>query len=195
MSVETLTPVKTVLHVGCGINNPNNLHKAFRTSDWQEVRLDIAPEVQPDILADIKHMPVVQDNSVDAIWSSHNIEHLYWHEVPLALREFYRVLKPGGLVYLATPNLQVVAQYIAEGNLEEAIYQSPSGPIAAIDIFYGHRASVCVGSEYMAHKTGFTPKTLTLRLQEAGFERVQTENVRTNLYGLGYKPKKLSGKA
>ena len=43
--------------------------------------------------------------SVDAVFSSHNIEHLYPHEVPLALKEFMRVLKPDGFVLMTCPDL------------------------------------------------------------------------------------------
>jgi predicted SAM-dependent methyltransferase len=50
-------------------------------------------------------MPVAT-GSVDAIWSSHNLEHLQRHEVPLALREFFTVLKPQGLLLLELPNLR-----------------------------------------------------------------------------------------
>jgi len=32
-------------------------------------------------------MPMVASRSYDAIWSSHNLGHLYAHEVPLALAE------------------------------------------------------------------------------------------------------------
>ena len=83
---------KRVLHVGCGIYAEEKLHGVFRGSDWQEIRVDIDPAVKPDIQASItdlrKH---VLDASVDAIWSSHNIEHVYDHEVDRVLREFVRV--------------------------------------------------------------------------------------------------------
>jgi predicted SAM-dependent methyltransferase len=39
-------------------------------------------------------MSALATGSVDAVVSSHNMEHLYPHEVPLALAEFVRVLKP-----------------------------------------------------------------------------------------------------
>ncbi len=179
--------VKTVLHVGCGQPNPNNLHPHFRNDGWKEVRLDIDPSVQPDIVGDITNMSLVQDASVDAIWSSHNIEHLWAHEVPLAFREFFRVLKPDGFVYVATPNLQAVAKHIAEGNLEEPLYVSPSGPVSAIDILYGFRPSLRDGHHYMAHKTGFTGHTLGRRMQEVGFKDVKVQVDGLNLWGLGYK--------
>ena len=181
------TEVKTVLHVGCGQPNPNNLHSHFRNDGWNEVRLDIDPSVQPDIVGDITNMNLVPDSSVDAVWSSHNIEHLWAHEVPLAFREFFRVLKADGFVYVATPNLQAVAKHVAEGNLEEPLYVSPSGPVCAIDILYGFRPSLSQGHHYMAHKTGFTAQTLGRRMQEVGFQDVKVQIDGLNLWGLGYK--------
>ena len=41
-------------------------------------------------------MPAVEDAYVDAVFSSHNIEHLYAHEVAEALSEFKRVLNEDG---------------------------------------------------------------------------------------------------
>jgi hypothetical protein len=35
------------------------------------------------------------------------------------------------------PDLQKAAAYIAQGKLEEPIYQSPAGPISALDICFG----------------------------------------------------------
>lgn len=183
------TGVKTVLHVGCGHYNPKKLHQQFRNDGWKEIRFDIDPAVQPDILGDMTNMSAVSDGSVDAVWSSHNIEHLYWHDVPVALREFNRVLKIGGFVYLTLPDIQAVAKHVAEGKLEDPLYDSPAGPISAIDILYGHRASITRGNHFMAHKTAFTAKTLSQRLYEAGFDNVRTQSENLNLWAIGYKRK------
>ena len=166
---------KTVLHVGCGPNVAHRLHPTFHTAQWHELRLDIDPEHQPDIVADIMDMSVVGSGSVDAIWSSHNLEHLYSHEVPVALNEFYRVLKPGGLALITLPDLQTVAAYIAQGRLEDVLYESPAGPILAIDVVYGHRASVARGNQFMAHKTGFTAQSLGQKLLDVGFAKVEVK--------------------
>ena len=37
----------------------------------------------------------------DAVFSSHNLEHLYPHQVKEALAEFYRVLKPEGMIVIS----------------------------------------------------------------------------------------------
>ena len=68
---------RRVLHVGCGHPNPRKLHVTFREPGWTEVRLDIDPKVKPDIVGTMTQMDEVADSSVDAVWSSHNIEHLY----------------------------------------------------------------------------------------------------------------------
>ena len=51
----------------------------------------------------------------------------------------------------------------------EAAYQSPAGPIAPIDILYGHRPSVAGGNDYMTHKCGFTAPVLVATIKAAGF--------------------------
>jgi SAM-dependent methyltransferase len=167
------TDGKLVLHVGCGSPNPESLHERFRGPEWREVRLDIDPGVNPDILASIVDMSSVKTASVDAIWSSHNLEHVFSHEVPVVLRGFFRVLRPGGEALITMPDLEQVAKLIARGKLEDPAYVSPAGPIAPLDILYGHRASIQKGNEFMAHRTGFTAATLRQKMSEAGFVDVE----------------------
>lgn len=116
------------------------------------MRLDIDSAVKPDIIGTMTDISAVADGSVDAIFSSHNIEHLYPHEVPLALGEFMRVLKPDGFSVITCPDLQSVAALVAEDKLLDPAYTSPAGAIAPLDILYGHRASMAAGNTYMAHR-------------------------------------------
>jgi protein O-GlcNAc transferase len=184
---ETGSPEKTVLHVGCGPYRRDSLHKTFRTNEWLEVRLDIDPSVKPDIIGTITDMSGVQSESVDAVYSSHNLEHVYNHEVPGALAEFYRVLKPGGFALITLPDIQKVAEYVAEGNLEDTLYVSPAGPIAAIDILYGLGEAIARGNHYMAHRTGFTAQSLAKKMQEAGFRDIEVRRENLDLWATGYK--------
>jgi Methyltransferase domain len=161
-----------VLHVGCGAYGREKLPPVFRHSDWREIRLDIDPNVSPDFVASITDMRVIPDGVIDAVYSSHNVEHLYPHEVPLALREMHRVLKATGLAFIQLPDLQEVARHIAEGKLEDALYVSSMGPISPIDILYGHRPSIADGNIFMAHRTGFTGETLGAALIKSGFAAV-----------------------
>jgi SAM-dependent methyltransferase len=161
--------VVRVLHVGCGAYGRGKLPPVFRHADWREIRLDIDPNVSPDFVASITDMRAIPDAAVDAVYSSHNIEHLYPHEVPVALREMRRVLKPTGFAFIQLPDLQSVAAHIVEGRLDDPLYVSSMGAIAPLDILYGHRSSLAEGNLFMAHRTGFTGKTLGSALIKAGF--------------------------
>lgn len=161
-----------LLHVGCGPSRKAQTTAGFVGDDWTELRLDIDPGVSPDIVGTMTDMGAVADASVDAVFSSHNIEHLYPHEVPVALAEFLRVLKPAGFVVITCPDLQSVASLVAEDRLTEPAYQSPAGPIAPLDILYGHRPAMAAGNLYMAHRCGFTERVLGDTLRASGFPSV-----------------------
>jgi len=161
-----------VLHVGCGSSTIANMAPGFRDGSWRELRFDINPAYDVDFVGTMTDMRAVESESVDALYSSHNIEHVFAHEVNPALREFHRVLKPGGFAVVTCPDIVSVAKQIAEGRIEEPLYQSPTGPIYALDVIYGHSGAIIRGETYMAHRTGFSQRTLGLHGQQAGFARV-----------------------
>ena len=162
--------MKKLLHVGCGPKRKSQTTKEFNQAEWQEVRLDIDPAVQPDVIGTMTDMSAVESNSVDAVFSSHNIEHLYPHEVPVALAEFRRVLKEEGFIVITCPDLKSVCSLVAQDKLTEVAYTSPAGPISPIDILFGHRSALSQGNLYMAHRCGFTQKVLRNTLLAAGFQ-------------------------
>jgi predicted SAM-dependent methyltransferase len=179
---------KIVLNAGCGYPSPQNLHARFHSSEWREIRVDIDPAVEPDFVCSITALTPIASRSVDAVWSSHNLEHIYQHEVPSALGEFARVLKPGGAILLTTPNLQKAAEFVAQDRLEHEIYRSPAGPITPLDMIFGHTASLARGHGFMAHKTGFTVHTLQRLLLDAGFTDVQMSQDQFDLWASARKP-------
>ena len=166
--------MKRFLHVGCGRKKKDQTTKGFRTDDWAELRLDINKAVEPDVVGTMTDMSQLESDSVDAIFSSHNIEHLYPHEVNLALKEFLRVLRVSGFAVITCPDLQSVCDLVVQDKLTDPAYVSPAGPIAPIDILYGHRASMSSGNTYMAHRCGFTQKVLAATLYATGFKTVVT---------------------
>ena len=93
--------------------------------------------MEPDIVGSMTDMSVVADESVDAVWSSHNLEHLFAHEVHIALSEFCRVIKKDGFALITLPDVEAIAKEVVKGNLEGVLYQSPAGPISPIDVIWG----------------------------------------------------------
>jgi hypothetical protein len=166
--------IKTFLHVGCGPVHKENTTAEFSSDNWRELRFDIDANVNPDYVGTMTDMSAIKDSFVDAIYSSHNIEHLYAHEVAQALSEFKRVLNEDGFLIVTCPDLQEVAKLVAEDKLTEVAYTSPAGPITPLDILYGFRASVAQGNTHMAHRCGFTATALRGTLVAAGFASVAT---------------------
>lgn len=165
---------KVLLHVGCGPVTIDHIPlRGFQSSAWRETRLDADPNVDPDIVGTMTDMSAVPDGFADAIYSSHNIEHLYPHEVPVALAEFLRVLKTDGFLVVTCPDLQALSRLIVEDKLDQPAYLSPAGPIAPIDVLYGHRQQMATGNLYMAHHCGFTLSTLMSVLSTSGFPVVR----------------------
>lgn len=163
------------LHVGCGLKRKDQTTRGFSHSEWQEIRFDIDESVQPDITGTMLDMSAVESASMDALFSSHNIEHLYPHEVPVALAEFRRVLKPDGFAVITCPDLQSVCALVAQDKLVEPAYTAPAGAVTPLDILYGYRPSLAQGNLYMAHRSGFTEKVLTATLKAAGFAMVASK--------------------
>jgi predicted SAM-dependent methyltransferase len=163
------TGTRIVLHVGCGPQDANSLHERFRGPQWHEIRVDLDPAVRPDLVASITDLREIADASVDAVWSAHNLEHLYAHEVPLALVEFFRVLKPTGFALITLPDLQQVAEFVIADKLEDVAYTSGAGPISPLDCIFGLGSQIAAGKTLMAHRTGFTEKTLRKHIEQAGF--------------------------
>lgn len=166
----------TVLHAGCGYAEL----PAWLTN-YSEVRLDIDPAVNPDVLASITSLGDI--GPYDAILCQHCLEHLYPHDVQKALAEFYRVLAPDGWLMLFVPDLEDARP------TDEVLFESPAGPIAGIDLFYGFRPALAAGMTYMAHHTGFTQHTLRAAVETAGF--VGGVVTRHNAFNLGVICKKV----
>jgi predicted SAM-dependent methyltransferase len=82
------------LHIGCG---GNYLKGWFNT--------DLFPNARRTKLDSTKTFPY-PDNTFDYIFTEHMIEHVPYAAGQVMLRECYRVLKPGGILRLITPDVK-----------------------------------------------------------------------------------------
>ena len=60
------------------------------------------------------------DETVDAVYSSHFFEHIYYSDAHAIARECFRVLKPGGILRLALPDGEAWARELVESGDDEA---------------------------------------------------------------------------
>jgi SAM-dependent methyltransferase len=134
----------------------------------EEVRLDLNPDTNPDIVGGIQDLGDI--GVFDACYCSHVLEHLYPHEVGMALREIRRVLTEDGFALIFVPDLEGVTIS------DEVLFHAPGGPISAIDMIYGFRPQL-EKNPAMAHHTGFTSDLLETALREAGFREVTMQRM------------------
>lgn len=89
------------LHIGCGGN---------RLRGW--LNTDLCPR-GPEIHLDATKRFPFEDGSFDFIYSEHMIEHVPWPSARHMLEESFRVLKPGGRIRIATPDLAFLTGLLA----------------------------------------------------------------------------------
>jgi SAM-dependent methyltransferase len=167
--VSTAGRERLVVNVGCG---PPGSPLPTYFDGWRQLRVDIDESAAPDVLADLTDLSPIPAGIADAVWASHCVEHLYAHEVSVALTEFRRILRSDGFACMIVPDLQTVAQHVAANRMHEPLYQSASGPITPHDMLFGFGAAIAVGRTAMAHRCGFTPGMLEQYFHERVFAEV-----------------------
>ena len=179
--------LKGLLHVGCG---GSALPEYF--SSYRELRFDMDPSSGADLIGDMLAIDL-PDGAVDAIYTCHTLEHVTYHDGIRALREFLRVLRPGGLAWVVVPNVGACADAVRDGDLLRVMYDSPAGPVTAADMIYGHQGLIERDRQEKAyrfqHRFGYTLETLASALRTAGFIHVGARVSETfDLVALGQRP-------
>lgn len=139
------------LNIGCG-----------GTKVAGYVNCDVDPLVKPDVVCPADRLPF-DDESADEIMAIHVFEHFYPYDVPGVLVEWRRVLRAGGRLVLELPDL-----YKCCKNFITAPWHEPHG-------IFGIYGDPKYGTEFMLHKYGYTPESLSRILDEAGFRDIRSK--------------------
>lgn len=119
--------------------------------------VDVQEVPEADIICDIRNLSFAENDSVEEIYSSHCLEHFpYWETIGV-LKEWYRVLKPGGILWLAVPDIMKIISLI-----------KTYGYLPWLEcVIYGN-------GEYKdsAHKAGFDYEKIYGMLKGIGFSEV-----------------------
>ena len=162
--------MKKLLHVGCNVLDKKGTIPYFFDDIWDEIRYDIDASVNPTIVGSLTDLGMIESGSIDAIYSAHNIEHLFEFEVDVALSEFYRVLKSDGFLVVACPDLMSVCKIVVEKGLYGRAYDTTGGiEITPHDMIYGWGRVIKSGNPFFAHKCGFDAQSMHHKLSDARF--------------------------
>ena len=88
------------LHLGCGGKNIDGF-----------INIDVRQIPGVDYIDDIKSLSKFKNNSIDLIYASHVLEHFGRNEYKNVLNRWYELLKPGGTLRLAVPDIEKVVMY------------------------------------------------------------------------------------
>ena len=87
-----------MLDAGCGLGTYVERLRTDRP-DLRVLPLDLSAGMQPEVVGDIQALPLA-DDSVDGALAMHMLYHV--PDVPAALRDLRRVLRPGGVLMVST---------------------------------------------------------------------------------------------
>jgi predicted SAM-dependent methyltransferase len=93
------------LHLGCG----------WRDFGKEWTHIDDGDYDHLDHKSHINKLPMIEENSVDIIYASHCIAYFDRDEIEDVLIEWWRVLKPGGVLRLGTPDFEVMVNLYQKG--------------------------------------------------------------------------------
>ncbi|MEW5890865.1 MAG: methyltransferase domain-containing protein [Pseudomonadota bacterium] len=156
----TVRPLR--LNLGCG----DKILPGYVNVDVVEARAGM----KPDVICDLHDLAPFEDDSADEILSVHVVEHFWRWEIRDVLREWVRVLKPGGRMIVECPNLLSACQTFLQ-NPDQFSREDSSGQ-RTMWVFYGDPGWK---DPLMIHRWGYTPGSLTMLLQEAGLANVHQE--------------------
>lgn len=142
-------------HVGIGLHllgmkvkgiNLNDEHLGtYPSAKWPELFNALSLDIENNLLP-------FDDNSFDAVYFTEVLEHIAIKNPDTILSEFWRVIKPGGLFVLSTPNMCNISNIFALMNGKNIFWPS--------NLFYGSTDR---------HNREYTPKEVMDLVKETGF--------------------------
>ncbi len=145
------------LHLGCGKRNFGK--------DWIHIDGNEFPHLHSHNIIDLPF----EDESIDLIYASHVIEYFDRDEIKEVLNKWYSKLKNGGILRVAVPDFQTIAElYVGiVGTENEYPLEKFLGPL------YGKMIS---DNDTIYHKTVYDYNSLKIVLENAGFTDIRYWN-------------------
>jgi len=118
-----------------------------------------------DVKADATNLEMFDDGTIDLIESHHMIEHLSFADTELALTEWHRVLREGGLLVLTFPDITSISVKWIKYSLVYPLLPRPDKLDYIVKMLVGSQ-----DHEGMFHKNAFDIRRMSRLLSKHGFD-------------------------
>lgn len=157
------------LNIGCGSNQ-------IKGNGW--INLDLEPSKNIYYYNAENPLPF-KSNSIKFIFTEHMIEHLDFKTADIFLKECFRVMQSGGVIRIATPDLEIIPKLINNDTQDAIEYTEKIKLLFSVDsnidvinlLFYGH-----------GHKYIYNQKKLMQILIKHGFSCVERKQLQCSSY-------------
>lgn len=129
--------------------------------DSKNLNVDILDDPKVDVIANLHEALPFKDNAIDKIISIATLMHFSLPDMRKILKEFYRVLKTGGILEIGIPSLEKIISYYNERGLDDKCLRHLHG---------------AQKSEFDIHLLAMDFKRMKQELENSGFKSVAEEN-------------------
>ena len=144
------------------------------------IHIDINPNCPHlEFIHSVDYLPMLESNSVEEIRASDVLEHFSYRDTIRILSEWFRVLAPGGKIYIQCPDARLLARRWLEGDLPK-MNGMPIDFSASYWIMGGQEDNTFAkeGDDWRwnAHYTLLSPDSLQFYLRKAGFSSLDIQS-------------------
>lgn len=148
------------LNIGCGTDYKKGWINIDNNSDNNIVKLDLYWDL-------LKPLPF-EDNSVDFIFSEHFFEHFTVDESQKIMKDMLRILRPGGVMRIAMPDLEMVVDHY----LNVPVEKDPIVKRFKFDFVKTKAEWMNMSFRWWGHKWLYDWEELERRLKQAGYTKI-----------------------
>lgn len=156
--------MSTIVNISkqAAIEEPLRLHIGGHQTKSGWKIFNIRPGKNVDFVGNCTDLSQFPDAAAECVYASHVIEHLgHRHELPAALAEIRRVLRPGGKFYVSVPDLEFLCGLFVRPNMPVDL------KVRIVTMIFGMQSN-----EHDYHKFAFSLDMMAMYLARAGFTKV-----------------------
>lgn len=150
------------LNIGCGTDYKKGWVNIDNNSDNNIEKLDLNWDLRNPLPFD--------DGSVDYVFNEHFFEHLTVEEGQTAMKDLMRVLKPGGVMRIAMPDLEKAIDNYKDKNWKKT--QVPFLKRFGLGFVKTRAELLNMNFSWWGHKWLYDWEELERRLKEAGYANI-----------------------